>query len=123
MSIMLVRPLTAIQILWINLVTDGLRLWPRVSPQGRVTPRPRGSRENICRWHVFGCPARMSNRCLRLAAHYLGIRRGSVEMARTMAFATLACPLAGHERQVNPVNFHNLLFSNKNLVLRCGLST
>lgn len=132
MSIMLGwgRPLTAIQILWINLVTDGLpALALGVEPPepGVMRHRPRGSRESIFaggmsyRIFLHGCLIG----ALGLAAYYLGIRRGApVEMARTMAFATLAFAQlfqAMNARSTQSI-FTIGLFSNKHLVLALAVS-
>lgn len=98
MSIMLGwgRPLTAIQILWINLVTDGL---PALAlgvepPEPRVMhQKPRSNQESVFaggmsyRIILYGCLIGT----LGLLAYYFGLRRGlSIDKARTMAFATLA---------------------------------
>jgi Ca2+-transporting ATPase len=98
MSIMLGwgRPLTAIQILWINLVTDGL---PALAlgvepPESRVMhQKPRSSQESVFaggmsyRIILYGCLIGT----LGLLAYYFGLQRGlSISTARTMAFATLA---------------------------------
>ncbi len=119
------RPLTAIQILWINLVTDGLpalALGMEPSEPGIMGQRPRGSKESIFaggmsyRILVHGCLIGT----LGLMAYYLGIRRGApVAMARTMAFATLAFSQLFHSQNARSGQsiFRIGLFSNKYLIL------
>ncbi len=90
------RPLTAIQILWINLVTDGfpaLALGVEPAEAGVMRHKPRRLKESIfaggmgARIIFYGCLIGL----LGVAAYYLGIREGlSVSAARTMSFATLA---------------------------------
>lgn len=127
MSIMLGwgRPLTAIQILWINLVTDGLpalALGVEPSEKGEMHRKPRSSRESVFaggmsyRIMLHGCLIGT----LGLMAYYLGMRRGApVAMARTMAFATLA--FSQLFQALNARSSQSLfrvgLFSNKYIVL------
>src|SRR5690606_6279254 len=90
------RPLTAIQILWINLVTDGLpALALGVEPpeQRTMYQKPRSSEESVFsggmsyRIILYGCLIGT----LGLLAYYFGLQRGlSISKARTMTFATLA---------------------------------
>ncbi|NMB12254.1 MAG: calcium-translocating P-type ATPase, SERCA-type [Firmicutes bacterium] len=127
MSIMLGwgRPLTAIQILWINLVTDGLpalALGVEPSETGVMHQKPRSSRESVFaggmsyRIMLYGCLIGL----LGLVAYYLGIQRGApVAMARSMAFATLAFSQlfqALNARSTESL-FRVGLFSNKYMVL------
>ncbi|NMB11374.1 MAG: calcium-translocating P-type ATPase, SERCA-type [Firmicutes bacterium] len=127
MSIMLGwgRPLTAIQILWINLVTDGLpalALGVEPSEPGVMHQKPRSSRESVFaggmsyRIMLHGCLIGI----LGLIAYYLGIQRGApVAMARSMAFATLAFSQlfqALNARSTESL-FRVGLFSNKYMVL------
>lgn len=90
------RPLTAIQILWVNLVTDGfpaLALGVEPAEAHTMDRPPRDPKEGI---FAGGMSARIFIQgsfigLLALLAYYIGRAEGiPVEMARTMAFATLA---------------------------------
>mgnify|MGYP000897112854 CR=1 FL=1 len=127
MSIMLGwgRPLTAIQILWINLVTDGLpalALGVELPEAGVMHQQPRSNRESVFaggmsyRIMLYGCLIGT----LGLTAYYLGIRRGApIAMARTMAFATLAFSQLFQALNVRSTRslFRIGIFSNKYMVL------
>ena len=124
------RPLTAIQILWINLVTDGLpalALGMEPGEPGIMERRPRGSKESIFaggmsyRIFLHGCLIGL----LGLMAYYLGTRRGApVAMARTMAFGTVAFSQLFHAFNARSEQsiFRIGLFSNRYLIMAFAAS-
>ncbi|TAK29895.1 MAG: HAD family hydrolase [Chloroflexota bacterium] len=94
-------PLLAIQILWINLVTDGLpalALGVEVSEQGAMLRPPRHPRESIFArglWqHILWVGAFMA--VGTLAVMVWGLSSYSLETARTMVFLTLAAFQMAH---------------------------
>ena len=119
------RPLTAIQILWINLVTDGLpalALGVEPAEAGVMRQKPRRLRESVfaggmgARILLYGCLIGL----LGVTAYYLGIRRGvPLATARTMSFATLAFAQLFQALNVRSSEslFRVGLFSNKYMVL------
>ncbi|NLK09255.1 MAG: calcium-translocating P-type ATPase, SERCA-type [Firmicutes bacterium] len=125
------RPLTAIQILWINLVTDGLpalALGMEPEEPGIMHRPPRGRTEGIFaggmsyRIFLHGCLIGV----LGLAAYYLSIKEGSsAAMAHTMTFATVAFSqlFHGFNARSNESLFTVGLFSNKYLVLAFAVSS
>ncbi|NLA58400.1 MAG: calcium-translocating P-type ATPase, SERCA-type [Firmicutes bacterium] len=119
------RPLTAIQILWINLVTDGLpalALGVEPAEAGVMRQKPRRLKESVfaggmgARIVFYGCLIGL----LGVTAYHLGVREGvPVATARTMSFATLA--FAQLFQALNARSSESLfkvgLFSNKYMVM------
>ncbi len=98
-------PLTPIQILWVNLVTDGLpalALGVEPAEPGVMNRRPRNPRQSIFGgglglnivWQGFMLGL------LTLGVYWWGLNNVSVEQARTLAFATLAFTQLAHSFNV-----------------------
>jgi Ca2+-transporting ATPase len=114
------RPLTAIQILWLNLVTDGLpALALGVEPPERDIMRrpPRNPKEGILERHLATEIVWQGLLLggLTLSSFYVALKKGvPVEEARTIAFLTLGFTQIVHSFNVR--SRHTSLF-------RLGLST
>ncbi len=125
-------PLLPIQILWVNLVTDGLpALALGVDPkESDIMKRPpRDPNEGmITKQRVFLLLAQGSfiAVCSLLAFSFvLFVEKGSIERARTAAFVVLACSQLFHAfncRSATRSLFKIGIFTNKSLVLATGIS-
>lgn len=117
-------PLLPIHILWINLVTDSLpALALSVEPpqKGIMNRMPRNTRKGFMTkgmiWRVVYQGLMIG--AIPLAAYMLGLRDGSIELGRTMAFATLMFAQLVHVRNLHSNERSSLLYNplkNKALI-------
>ena len=117
-------PLVPIQILWVNLVTDGLpamALGVDQAESNLMTDKPRKAKENIFArrlgWKIISRGILIG--VCTLAAFWLTLREGDLMRAQTVAFATLVMAQLIHvfDCRSSRSIFHRNLFENKWLVL------
>jgi len=117
-------PLVPIQILWVNLVTDGLpamALGVDQAESNLMTDKPRKAKEKIFArrlgWKIIS-RGLLIGLCT-LAAFWLTLREGDLVKAQTVAFATLVMAQLIHvfDCRSSRSIFHRNLFENKWLVL------
>lgn len=117
-------PLVPIQILWVNLVTDGLPAMALGVDQAEndlMKHRPRKAKENIFArrlgWKIISRGILIG--VCTLAAFWLTLREGDLIKAQTVAFATLVIAQLIHvfDCRSSRSIFHRNLFQNKYLVL------
>jgi len=125
-------PLLPIQILWINLVTDGLpALALGVDPvdPGIMERPPRQTSEGVINKHkmlvILGQGALIAFCSLLAFAFIFFVEKGGIIRARTGAFVVLACSQLFHSfncRNSRESIFKIGLFTNPKLVLACTVS-
>ena len=125
------RPLTAIQILWMNLVTDGapalaLGVEPAENDVMRQPPRPKdeGLLSKGLGWTILWQGLMLSALTLFAFSHTLR-RGGALEEARTIAFLTLSLAQIAHAinaRSRTKSLFQLGFFSNRSLIGALALS-
>ena len=116
-------PLLAIQLLWVNLVTDSfpaIALGLQKEEKGIMERKPRGSKESIFAdglWNKIVVEGIMIG-SLTLLAFSLGTKLYGVEVGRTMAFVSLGLLELVHGFNVKSESsiFETGLFENKYLV-------
>jgi len=117
-------PLVPIQILWVNLVTDGLpamALGVDQSEDDLMKHRPRKAKENIFSrrlgWKIISRGIFIG--LFTLAAFWITLLEGSLEKAQTVAFATLVMAQLIHvfDCRSSRSIFHRNMLQNKYLVL------
>lgn len=117
-------PLVPIQILWVNLVTDGLPAMALGIDQAEsnlMTDKPRKAKENIFArrlgWKIISRGILIG--VCTLAAFWLTLREGDLVRAQTVAFATLVMAQLIHvfDCRSSRSIFHRNFFENKWLVL------
>ncbi|GBF32094.1 cation-transporting ATPase [Desulfocucumis palustris] len=132
LSLGLGSPLSPIQILWLNLVTDGppaLALGLEPPKKGIMEKPPRGIREGFFAGGVGSgiLWQGIMIGLLSLAAYWLALDRGrTLEEARTMAFITMAMSQLVHSFNVRSREqslFTLGFFTNRSLVLSFIVST
>ncbi|MFZ7103016.1 MAG: cation-translocating P-type ATPase [Peptococcaceae bacterium] len=124
-------PLTPIQILWLNLVTDGppaLALGLEPPEKGVMRQKPRNPRETVFAGGVgkdiliLGATIGL----ISLASYWLALQWGrTIEEAHTMAFVTMAFSQLVHSFNVRSLDksiFKTGIVSNKALVAAFGVS-
>lgn len=119
------RPLLPIQILWVNLVTDGLAaLALGLDPAERdvMTQRPRNPKEGFFSgkmgFNIFSQGIFIGS--ITLIAFYYGYSRYSLAIGETMAFATLGLSQLAHSLNSRSDKFSIFslgIFSNHYLIL------
>jgi Ca2+-transporting ATPase len=125
-------PLLPIQILWVNLVTDGLPALALgvdpVAPNIMKRP-PRPTNEPVVTRHAAMLMLTQGSfiaLCSLLAFCFaLFVEKGGIERARTAAFIVLSCSQLFHSfncRSATESLFKIGLFTNKNLILAGGVS-
>jgi Ca2+-transporting ATPase len=125
------RPLTAIQILWMNLVTDGapaLALGVEPGEKDVMNQRPRRDNEGVLAnglgWTILWQGVLLGG--LTMFAFWYTLQRGApIEEARTLAFLTLSLSQMAHAlnaRSRTKSVFKLGLFSNRPLVGALALS-
>lgn len=125
------RPLTAIQILWMNLVTDGapaLALGVEPGERDIMNQRPRPNNEGVLGqglgWTILWQGVLLGG--LTIFVFWYALRRGApIEEARTLAFLTLSLSQMAHAlnaRSRTKSVFQLGLFSNRPLVAALILS-
>jgi len=116
-------PLVPIQILWVNLVTDGLPAMALGVDQAEddlMKHKPRKAKENIFArrlgWKIISRGILIG--VCTLAAFWLTLREGDLVRAQTVAFATLVMAQLIHvfDCRSSRSIFHRNLFQNKYLV-------
>jgi Ca2+-transporting ATPase len=122
-------PLVPIQILWVNLVTDGLpamALGVDQPEKDLMQHRPRSARENIFArrlgWKIISRGALIGICTLGafwISLHYHSLEADNLVRAQTMAFATLVMAQLIHvfDCRSSRSIFHRNLFQNRYLVL------
>jgi Ca2+-transporting ATPase len=125
-------PLLPVQILWVNLVTDGLpALALGVDPvdPGIMDRPPRKTSEGVIDKHkmlVFLGQGALIAFCSLLAfAVILFVEKGGIVRARTGAFVVLACSQLFHSfncRNSRESIFKIGLFTNPKLIIACAIS-
>lgn len=123
-------PLTPIQILWVNLVTDGLpalALGLEPAEPGVMSRRPRHPKEGVFSGglgrHIAWQGALLG--LLTLGVYWWGLHTGTVAEARTLAFATLAFTQLAHSFNVRSTEaslFALGWLTNRPLVLAVAVS-
>ncbi len=123
-------PLTPIQILWVNLVTDGLpalALGVEPAEPGVMERRPRSPKESIFSgglgWQMLWQGAMIG--FLTLGLYWWGLMYLTPGEARTLAFATLAFTQLAHSFNVRSTHaslFQIGWFSNRALLLAVAAS-
>lgn len=117
-------PLVPIQILWVNLVTDGLpamALGVDQAESNLMTDKPRKAKENIFArrlgWKILSRGLLIG--ICTLAAFWLTLREGDLVKAQTVAFATLVMAQLIHvfDCRSSRSIFHRNFFENKWLIL------
>lgn len=117
-------PLVPIQILWVNLVTDGLpamALGVDQSEDDLMKHRPRKAKENIFSrrlgWKIISRGILIG--ICTLAAFWFTLLEGNLEKAQTVAFATLVVAQLIHvfDCRSSRSIFHRNILQNKYLVL------
>lgn len=119
-------PLTPIQILWLNLVTDGppaLALGLEPPEKGVMKQKPRNPKETVFAGGVgqdiliLGVTIGL----ISLASYWLALQWGrTIEEAHTMAFVTMAFSQLVHSFNVRSLNqsiFRTGVFSNRALII------
>lgn len=116
-------PLVPIQILWVNLVTDGLpamALGVDSAEDDLMNQRPRPAKENIFArsmgWKIISRGILIG--LCTLAAFWLTLQQSNLQTAQTVAFATLVMAQLIHvfDCRSSKSVFHRNIFENKYLV-------